>query len=145
MSFSSGVAQEIPVVFLIGEHEEQYEEMISEYQELLLTVCDNSMDKAYDKWLEMLVQMEDYADSLDYDIKGVKIWINVFWDKEGIIDHIVYYPKPNSRNMDFDKLSSFFKDFTKVYQMNIEANAGFSHYGSASFPSFAKKKLAREK
>ncbi len=145
ISFSSIQAQQVPEVFLIGEHEDQYEEMIGDYQDLLLSVCNNSMDMAYDKWLEMLMQMENYADSLNYDIKGVKIWINVFWDKEGNIDHIVYYPKPNSKNMDFDKLSTFFKEFTKVYQMNIEADSGFSHYGSASFPSFARKKLAREK
>ena len=125
----------LPKVFLIGEHEEDYEKMIQSYNNLLLTVCDNSMDEAYAKWSEMLMQIEQYADSLDYDIKGVKIWINIFWNNQGRIEHIVYYPKPNSKNMDFDRFTIFLSEFISLYQMKIETNTRFSHYGSASFPT----------
>ena len=127
----------MPSVYLIGEYEAEYESMIKDYKELLLTVSNNSMDLAYEKWSGMLTQMEQYADSINYDIKGVKVWINVFWDQEGRIKHIVYYPKPNSKNIDFDQFSIFLKDFIGLYQMNIDAPAGFSHYGSASFPTHA--------
>ena len=130
-----GQQTSLPKVFLIGEHEDAYEKMINVYDNLLLTVCNNSMDEAYNKWSEMLIQIEHYADSLDYDIKGVKIWINIFWNKEGRIEYIVYYPKPNSKNMDFDRFTSFLKEFIGLYQMKIETTDGFSHYGSASFPT----------
>jgi hypothetical protein len=128
----------LPEVFLIGEHEAEYESKIKDYNVLLLTVCNNSMDEAYDKWSGMLIQMEEYADSIDYDIKGAKIWINVFWNKSGTIDHIIYYPKPNSKNMDFDRFTAFLKEFTTMYQMEVESTANFSHYGSASFPTHAR-------
>ncbi len=130
-------AQNMPTVFLIGEYESKYEAMISEYKELLLSVTDNSMDVAYEKWSGMLTQMEQYADSINYDIKGVKVWINVFWSQDGRIEHLVYYPKPNSKNIDFDQFTIFLKDFIGLYQMEIEAPSAFSHYGSASFPTHA--------
>ncbi|NNF33197.1 MAG: hypothetical protein HKN68_03765 [Saprospiraceae bacterium] len=128
-------AQDMPSVYLIGEHEAEYETMISNHKELLLGVCNNSMDLAYEKWSGMLSQMEQYADSIDYDIKGVKVWINIFWAQDGTIRHIVYYPKPNSKNIDFDRFTIFLKDFIGLYQMEVEAPSGFSHYGSASFPT----------
>ena len=131
----TSVAQKMPEVFLIGEYESDYEAMIKDYKELLLTVSNNSMDKAYERWSGMLTQIEQYSDSIDYDIKGVKVWINVFWSDEGKIEHIVYYPKPNSKNIDFDRFTIFLTDFIGLYQMEVNAPDGFSHYGSASFPT----------
>ena len=83
---SIGITQDLPRVFLVGENEESYEKMMGNYTELLLTVSDNSMDKAYDHWIGMLTEMEEFASSKDYDINGLKIWMNVFWNKSGKID-----------------------------------------------------------
>ncbi len=134
-----------PEVFLIGEYEEEYENIIASQNDLLLSVCDNSMDKAYSLWTGMLKDMEMLSEERNIDIKGVKIWLNVFWSKDGKIDHLVYYPKPHSRNMDFDLLTDFFEEFIDVYSVNVEAEKGFSHYGSASFPTFSSQLNAREK
>ena len=128
----------LPDVFLIGEHETAYEQLVQNSGDMLLTVCDESMDEAFNKWNIMLLEMQSYADELSFDIKGIKIWINVFWDPSGAIRHIVFYPKPNSKNIDYQELTAFFKNFIKVYKIPVQHESRFSHYGIASFPTFAK-------
>ncbi len=113
-----------------------YNEMISTVPDLLMTVCKNDMDKAYSKWLTFLVGLENYAIENEIDINGVKIWINVFWNTDGSIKHIAFYPKPNSKNMEYEYLSALLKEYSKTYDVEIEHNKMFAHYGSASFPSF---------
>lgn len=122
--------------FLIGENEEHFELLVSEHNEQLLSVCNNSMDKAYEAWVSLLKDLEGFAEDRDFDLKGTKIWINVFWNTDGSIRNIAYYPKPNSKNMDFTLLSSFLSDFATSYQFTITNEKPFSHYGSASFPTF---------
>ncbi len=138
-------AQNLPKVFMIGEHEMEYENMVRECNTMLLSVCQDSMNVAYDNWLTMLSDIENYAKTVDFDIKGVKIWINVFWNKDGTLKHIVYYPKPNSKNMDFDALSQFFQSFTSNYKLSLSHINCFSHYGSASFPTFSRLYQQEEK
>ncbi len=129
----------LPGVFMIGEYEFEYEEIVKDCDQLLLDVCQDSMQLAYRHWLLMLHDMENYAESVNYDIKGIKIWLNVFWDDSGKLDRLVYYPKPNSRNADFTKLTEFFEDFLSKYdKIPLKSEACFSHYGSATFPTFAK-------
>lgn len=127
----------LPKVFMIGQNEEDYEELVSECSNPLLTVCQDSMDLAYRRWMTMLSKMEQYAEKSDFDIKGIKIWLNIFWNPDGTIKHLVYFPKPNSRNMDFEELTKYFFKFVEVYNMESLDNACFSHYGSAAFPTFA--------
>lgn len=138
-------AQDLPKVFMIGENELEYESMVRDCNTMLLSVCQDSMNVAYDNWLTMLSDVENYAKSEDFDIKGVKIWINVFWNKDGSLKHIVYYPKPNSKNMDFDALTSFFQSFANNYKLSLEHVSCFSHYGSASFPTFSRLYREEEK
>jgi len=127
----------LPSVFRIGENESAYEALVSECSNPLLTVCQDSMDLAYRRWMTMLSEMEVFAEKSDFDIKGIKIWLNVFWSPDGEIKHLVYFPKPNSRNMDFDLLTKFFFNFVENYEMERLDDYCFSHYGSAAFPTFA--------
>lgn len=132
-------------VFMIGEKEKAYERLVGQCTDILLGVCDNSMETAYDKWSTMLYDIEKYAEKSEFDIKGIKIWINVFWNPDGTVKNIIYYPKPNSKNMNFDDLSLFFSSFIAEYQLDLSNSTCFSHYGSASFPTFAKGIPAQEK
>ena len=127
----------LPDVFMIGQNELLYEGLVTKCNYPLLTVCQDSMDLAYTKWMEMLSNMEDFAEQSEFDIKGIKIWLNVFWDEDGNIDHLVYFPKPNSRNMDFSQLTKFFYKFIESYKMDKLSSKCYSHYGSATFPTFA--------
>lgn len=138
----SAQQNELPKVMLIGEENGYYEELVEECNTLLLSVTDNSMMAAFDNWTEMLSEMEASADKDGFDIKGVKLWINVFWNEDGSINKVFYYPKPNSKNMDFEKLSYFLEHFANAYTFPITSEACFSHYGSASFP--VRARLSRD-
>lgn len=127
----------LPSVFLIGEYEEPYEKMIGDCNNHLLNVCEGSMDIAYNVWLHMVNQMEEFAVEKSFDINGTKIWLTAYWNFDGSIKHLVYYPKPHSKNMDFTKLTEFLDEFSKIYKLPLKSSGCFSHYGSANFPSFA--------
>lgn len=135
----------LPKVFLIGEYEMQYNEMISISPDLLMSVCKNDMDKAYSKWLTFLVGLEKFAIENDVNINGVKIWINVFWDESGAIKHIAFYPKPNSKNMEYEYLSALLKEYAETYEVGLGHDKMFAHYGSASFPSFISSTAKEDK
>ena len=110
MSLPAGYAQsasgtdsssKVPTTFLISEDDNAYGELVSNTPTSLLEVCDDAMDVAYKKWIFMLADMEDMAAEEGFEIRGLKIWINVFWNADGSIDHIVYYPKPSSKNIEY--------------------------------------------
>lgn len=133
---------ELPKVFLIGEYAEEFDLASAEYSLQLIDACKQDMNLAYFKWLSMLQEMEDYAESIDFEIKGTKMWIKVFWDTNGKIDHIAYYLKPNSRNVDLDELTAFFMSFMNRYEFPLITEEKFSNYGSASFPIVSRRKSA---
>jgi hypothetical protein len=133
-----------PSVYLLGTDEDQYADIIKDYPANLVSVSGDSMEKAYENWMLLLLDMEDHASQIDFNLKGIKIWINVFWNKEGRVDYITYYPKPNCRNIPFEELTAFFKSFINTYHNGIPSKANYSHYGSASFPSFAEKFLSKQ-
>lgn len=125
----------LPKVFQIGEYEEQYELLYEIYHNILLTVCHDDMDLAFGKWMDMISEMEAYAERIDFDLKGIKIWLKVFWNEDGTIRYISYFRKPNSRNVDPAELSAFLSSFMNVYQMPINTTVKYTHNGSAQFPS----------
>ncbi len=126
---------DLPKVFLIGEYAEEFETASSEYRLQLMEACNNDMEKAFNAWVGMLTEMEDYAEQLDIDIKGVKMWVKIFWNEDGQIAHIAYYLKPHSKNIDVDELTAFLMSFMNRYSFPVESAEKFSHYGSASFPT----------
>jgi len=134
-SFSQ--AEVLPTVFFIGEHEDSYQRLTKDCNDILLSVCQDSMDVAYAKWLIFLSDVESYAKEVNFDINGIKIWINVYWSADGKVQNIAYYPKPNCRNMNFEELTAFFEDFSSDYEFSLTHESCFSQNSSASFPTFA--------
>lgn len=128
--------QAFPNVFLIGEHSEYYAEISEQHPAILLTVFNNDMEFAFEKWAGMLVEMENFAKEINYDINGVKLFLHVYFNPDGKIKYLSYYPKPNSKNVPNAEITAFFKSFAKVYQLQVNADIGFQHYASASFPTF---------
>ncbi len=129
----------LPRVFMIGEYEKPYENMSAVYDKLLLAIYQDDIDKAFRAWTSVLVSMEDYSREVSFNLNGLKLWMNVFFNVDGSIQHIVYYPKPNSRNMQFEQLTNFLISFCKVYHFKDPVPVKCSHFGSASFPTFAKR------
>lgn len=142
---SSYAQNDSPLVSLIGDDEKGYEQTIAECPSLLLEVAGNSMDIAYKLWTDMLADIESNAEEANIDLKGTKIWINLFWNADGTIKKVVYYPKPNSKNMDFALVTNVLEDFATKYTMPISHAECFSHYGSASFPVHSKLAIINEK
>ncbi len=126
----------LPTVFQMGEFIPQSEQLGVRYNTLLLEACGNDMNRAYMLWMHMMRSMEEYSDAVSYDLKGIKCWIKVFWDKNGTVDYISFFLKPNSRNIDPKDLQDFFSSFVGQYQLPYQCEADFSHYGSVSFPTF---------
>ena len=144
-SFSSFAQEQGALVSLIGDNEKEYEKTIAECPSLLLEVAGNSMDNAYKLWTDMLADIETFASESSVDLKGTKIWINLFWNSDGTVNKIVYYPKPNSKNMDFAQVTNVLEDFAAKYTLPINHEGCFSHYGSASFPVHTKLATINEK
>jgi hypothetical protein len=129
-------SSKVPLTFLISEDDDAYGDLVANTPTSLLDVCDNAMDKAYKKWIYMLADLEEEAENQGFDVKGLKVWINFFWNADGSINHIVYYPKPNSKNIEYKDFTKFLDHFAENYILDVEANSNFAHYGSASFPTF---------
>lgn len=132
-------------VFIIGDDGGVYERLVAGCPDMLLSVSGNSMEEAYRIWTDMMMEVQKQAEENQFDINGVKIWINVFWHADGSIDKIVYYPKPTSKNLDFEKLTVFLDEFSHNYTLPITFSRCFSHYGSASFPLFMNSEAAADK
>lgn len=127
----------LPVIFQLGEFEPQMDDESRVHKTQLLTACDYDIELAYGKWISMIKEMEAYSNRIAFDINGVKVWLNVFYEKNGQIGHIGYYLKPNSRNVDRDEFAAFLKSFVNNYSFPHTFEKPFSHYGSAGFPTAA--------
>lgn len=132
-------------VFMIGDNDKAYNQMVKDYPTMLLTACKDDINMSFEIWNDFLKDLEVFASKMNYDLKGAKLWINVFWDQKGRIDHIVYYPKPNARNMDYQRLVPIFAEFAKSYQLPLAHKTNFSHYGSANFPIVSRAFIGNNK
>jgi hypothetical protein len=132
---SPGSAVAVPKVFLIGEYEDQYMALSKQHPAIFMSVYSNDIDRAFRGWSDMLMDMEDYAEELKFDIKGVKLWFNIYFNPDGTISHFAFYPKPNSRNVPVEHLSAFFKNFVAHYKLPVKADKAFHHSASGGFPT----------
>jgi hypothetical protein len=121
--------------FVLGENEQSYEQLASEYSMGLLQVSNNDMQAAFDNWINLLQAVDAYAAQIDYDIKGVKVYLHVFVAPDGTIDHIGFLPRPDSRNVSVDELRAFFSGFARSYRLPVTASQPFNHYAGATFPT----------
>lgn len=51
----------LPRVFQLGTNEKAYESLSQAYAPSLLEVCNGDMKVAFDKWLDMMKALEEYA------------------------------------------------------------------------------------
>ncbi len=109
---------------------------------MFMSVYLNDIDIAFREWANVLMDIEDYADNMKFDIKGVKLWINLYFNADGTIAHLAFFPKPNSRNVPVEHLTAFFKNFVREYKLNVEAAKPFQHSASAGFPTFFEREMA---
>jgi len=141
-SFEQDTLTVLPKVFILGNHEIAYEKLSGEGTSLL-AVCEDDFNAAHGKWNSLLKEMEAHADMINYDIKGVKMWLHVFWDDNGKINNIAFYLKPNSRNIKLEEMTAFLTDFVNNYHLPAQYDESFSHYSGAAFPTLNWKKKSQ--
>jgi hypothetical protein len=124
----------LPKVFILGEHEKDFEKLQGQYSTSLLSICSYNPEMTFEKWAQFLIDMEDYSESINYDLKGLKMWIDVFWQPNGSLKHIAYSLKPQSRNVDTKELSAFISSFMSHYKPRFIPNNKISHSSHAFFP-----------
>src|SRR5699024_7076771 len=122
-------------VFLIGEYQEHYGELAIEYATSLLEATHYDMDEAFNVWLDLMTQVEDYARSVDVNLDGVQLHLNVYWATDGSIDFISYYPKSTSKNIEMNELNAVLMTFADVYVGKLEYSKKYSHNASVAFPT----------
>lgn len=127
--------QELPKVFIMGQDEVIYETLEEQYQESLLSVCNNDMRTMMENWYTMMLEIESYANKIQFDIKGMKLFMNVYWNKEGKIEHLGYILRPDSKNKPYEELTAFFSSFVARHEGSVNSASGFKHYAVAAFPT----------
>jgi len=137
-------SQELRKGFMLGKSktEKAYEQLSQEHARTLLTATDNDQKKALGQWFELLQEMEDYSESINFNLDGLKLLLHVFWNADGSIAHIGYFLQPESRNIKEENLSAFFSSFVRQYppDTDLQSDKKFSHYTGVSFPTFNKRK-----
>ena len=130
----------LPTVFALGQYDGQpFERLKSDYETQLLSVCKNDMETAYYLWVHVLKHIETQSVKTGFNLDGVKLWLYVFWNKDGTIKNMAFYPKPNSKNIKNEDMANFLAGFCKIYKFPLTAEVNFSHYSTASFPVMVEK------
>ena len=130
-------AQELDRVFVIGENEKGYETLSQTYKKTLLDACNSDMVVAFEKWILMMQDMEEYANRINYDIRGVKLWFHVFFNADGTVQNIGYQLRNESRNINPEEFRGFLISFMNRFKLSVNFEEGFSHYSIASFPVYS--------
>ena len=132
-------ANKIPKVFKLGEDESTYDELVKGYPLSLLEATNNDVKGAFNKWIQVLEEMENYSEKIRYNIKGLKLRLHVFWNESGNIDHIGYLLREDSRNVNDAELKAFLKSFVGRSKMDITAMRKYSFYTTATFPVYVER------
>ena len=130
---------ELPKVFIISDDQATFEQLSAQYNTSLMDVCKDNDEAAYAKWTNMMHAFEQHADKNNINVKGVKMWVKVFWGADGSVEHIGYFLKPNSRNAKLEEMTALWRTFVEKYHLPLDEGstvAKFSNYGSVSFPLY---------
>lgn len=124
----------MPRIFIIGEDEKGYQELVKNYPQTLLEANDNDIALAFESWLDFLKGLETYSQKIQYDLKGVKVWFHVFWDADGSVKNIGYVLQPDSKNVEKSEFRAVLSSFMSRYQLELSTEEPFMHYAVANFP-----------
>ncbi len=129
----------VPRIFLLNEAEQAYEKLSTEYSQTLLEANGHQIEKALDSWVKMMQAIDAYAEQQNFDIKGVKLWMHVFWNPNGGIDHIGFMLRPESRYVNPTELKALLGSFARTYTLPVRGERRFSHYTGSTFPTLSER------
>ncbi len=84
----------------------------------------------------MLNELDVYSRKQSVDIRGVKLWLHVFYNPDGSVKHIAYHVRPNSRPIDATVIGPLLEGFARQYRFPIASDEGYAHYSTGTFPVF---------
>lgn len=129
-------AQSISPVIDVSNDSKILEELSAEYKSSLFVASDADFVKTMENWKHTLTAIENYAEEIDFNLKGVKLWLKVFWAKDGQIDHITYYLSETSINIDRIDLEAFLRSFMRKYKLPQSYKQRFSYDARVTFPLY---------
>ena len=125
-------------IFEIGKDEQNYRTICEAYPETLLSWKKDDYTQSALLWFDFLKSMETYADAIQFNLNGLKLWIHIFWNENGEINHVGYFVHPESRQIDKKELNAFLSAYSRLAKKpDFKSGMKISHYTSASFPTFA--------
>lgn len=131
-----GQKNNYPQVVNVAQRSELLEELSTDYKSSLFSASDADFIKTTKNWQHVLMGVEKYAEEIDFDMKGVKIWIKVFFAKDGNINHITYILSETSINIDTIELEAFFRSFMKNYKLPVSHDQKFAYDARIQFPLY---------
>jgi len=135
--FTQGPASRL--VFEIGQDETNYQKLSEAYPNTLLNWKQDDYTQSALLWFDFLKSMEIYAESISFNINGLKLWLHVFWDEKGGIQHLGYFIHPESRQIEKVELEAFLSSFSRqAKKPDFRSGLKLSHYTAVSFPTFAR-------
>jgi hypothetical protein len=140
LSAQNAQPQPLTPAFLLGEDETSYEKLCEAHPRTLLAVSNNDIELALKNWFSFLRNVDQYAKTINFDMKGLKVWLHVFWNADGSVAHIGFFVMPNSRNVKTEELKALFSGFIRQYKPVLTSDRSFSHYTSAAFPLVSERK-----
>lgn len=123
-----------PKVFVLGEDDILEARLNKIFDKNILRAFDDDSEKTFQAWLDMMTEMEKYADHLGIDLKGINAFATFYWDKKGNIRHIGYSLKAKSRYFKQSELERFFQKFMAKYKMTPINKLNFQHTFTISLP-----------
>ena len=134
----------LPLVFVMDEDNEQLiENLYDVYDMSLLTICGNNLELTGSKVVDLISEIESFANKMNFNINGVKFYYNVYFEKNGTIKHFAFMLRPESKNIDLKSLISFLNTFVPNYKMPLppKNKNKFSILGMSAYFPFYKGKV----
>jgi hypothetical protein len=125
-----------PKVVDVTDQSKILEDLSVNYKSSLFSASDADFMKTTENWQHILNGIENYSEEIDFDLKGIKIWIKVFFAKNGSIDHITYMLAENSINIGSIELEAFLRSFMRNYKLPVSHEQKFSYDARIQFPLF---------
>lgn len=125
-----------PQVMNVAQNSEILEDLSTNYKSSLFSASGADFIKTTKNWHHVLIGIEKYAKEIEFDLKGIKIWIKVFFAKDGNIDHITYILSETSINIGTIELEAFFRSFMRNYKLPESHEQKFSYDARIQFPLY---------
>lgn len=133
-------AQQLPTVVNLTAQDSLVEVLNQQYPASLLVASDTSLSKMRATWEDMLIQLEQLSKQEKVDLRGVRLWLKVYWGTDGRIEHLAYQLQPRSLNISHVELQALLRYFVQQYRPALRYKADFAHQTAVSFPTFLQPK-----